>query len=123
MFVQCLCVIIPLLLGNYESIILRHRAYLVARFADRSVISSFHRASTLTQPFHPRESIDSVMTFCVSQCINYWSKPLAVWLLSVRDCAIITLGDCSLVNLLHVKTKFIECPPGWTFLGDYYNKE
>ena len=36
-----------MILGNYASIILRHRAYLVARFADRSVISSFCRGSTL----------------------------------------------------------------------------
>ena len=38
-----------MILGNYASIILLHRAYLVARFADRSVIpvSSFRRASTL----------------------------------------------------------------------------
>lgn len=36
-----------MILGNYASIILRHRAYLVTRFADRSVISLFCRASTL----------------------------------------------------------------------------
>ena len=71
-----------MILGNYTSIILRHRAYLVTRFADRSVISSFRRASTLTQPSHPRESIDSVTTFRISKCIavdfdsiNCWPKP------------------------------------------------
>ena len=36
-----------MILGNYASIILRHRAYLVTRFAARLVISSFCRASTL----------------------------------------------------------------------------
>ena len=36
-----------MILGNYASIILHHRAHLVARFADQSVISSFCRASTL----------------------------------------------------------------------------
>ena len=36
-----------MILGNYASIILRHQAYLVTRFTDRSVISSFRRASTL----------------------------------------------------------------------------
>ena len=36
-----------MILGNYASIILHHRAYLVARFADQSVISLFCRASTL----------------------------------------------------------------------------
>ena len=81
-----------MILGNYASIILRHRAYLVARFSDRSVISSFRWASTLTQPSHPRESIDSVTTFRVSQCIavdsdsiSCWPKPLLVWLWRVRD--------------------------------------
>ena len=46
----------------------------------------------LTQPSQPRESIDSVTNFGVSQCmavdfnsITCWPKPLAVWLLRVCD--------------------------------------
>ena len=46
----------------------------------------------LTQPSQPRESIDLVTNFGVSQCmavdfdsINCWPKPLAVWLLRVRS--------------------------------------
>ena len=46
----------------------------------------------LNQPSHPRESIDSVTTFFVSQgtvvdtdSINCWPKPLVMWLLRARD--------------------------------------